>query len=129
VPISLDTVHLAIHVLLYAKQRLHPITALIFCLCFLSLWISYGLLSWMANMCAEKLWPHTWDVLFWIRQVVSYVLTLLYFVYFVYSCNATHRWRIRKKNGMDAQELATLARHEEERKRGLEASSGQHAKA
>jgi hypothetical protein len=123
VPISLDTVHLAIHILLYAKQKLHPITALVLSFCFCGLWAIFGLFSYMANMCAEQRFPDTWETLFWIRQAVSYVLAMFYFAYFVYSCKATHRWRIRKKNGTGSQELATVARHEVERKRDLEASS------
>ncbi|KAK2776026.1 hypothetical protein FQN52_006947 [Onygenales sp. PD_12] len=103
--VAADTVHLPMHLYLFATNRLHPVAALILNLLMMGIWVTVAVLSPMADMCAEITRPKPWDALWWTHSVLSWFLSILYIVYFGYACAITHAWRKAKKGAVAEIEL------------------------
>ncbi|EFR02589.1 hypothetical protein MGYG_05586 [Nannizzia gypsea CBS 118893] len=97
IPIAIETFHVPIQLWLYTRDLLHPIAALVLSFCFMGLWVSFSTLAPLIDACVERTFPDAWYGLFWTRQVTGYLITLLYLVYFGFSCAAVHQWRRDKK--------------------------------
>lgn len=92
-PIALETIHLPIHIYLYASNKLHPATALVLSIILAANWVVLTFFASLSNYCAESLFPDAWEGLFWTRQAMGSLLALLYLAYVGYASAALHNWR------------------------------------
>ncbi|PGH17108.1 hypothetical protein AJ80_04983 [Polytolypa hystricis UAMH7299] len=97
--VVVETIHLPIHLYLFATNLMHPVASLVLSLHLMGLWVAMSVVNAMSNMCSEVRWPVAWAGLFWARQVVGYIIFFFYMAYIVYSCICVHHWRKAKKNG------------------------------
>jgi len=108
-PIVLETIHLPLHIYLFATDRLHPITALVLSIFLIANWITLSIYGILFNWCAERQFPVAWESLFWARQALGYLLAVIYLVYMGYAAAAVHHWRkVRKGRISSSSDLVPL---------------------
>lgn len=96
-PISIETVHFSIHVLLYHTGYLHVVAALVLSICMGCAWMQFGMWTILVEMCAETTFPSTWKLLSDLRIGMCFVMTVMWWIYMGFAAAEVHRWRKEKK--------------------------------
>ncbi|KAF2728477.1 hypothetical protein EJ04DRAFT_96641 [Polyplosphaeria fusca] len=94
-----DTIHLPIHHFLFVRGKMHPVAALVLCICLGSLWFVSAFFTLFGQLFGEYYEVNAYDDLMITCAVLQLCLGITYWVYMGLAAAAVHKWRGKKRDG------------------------------
>ncbi|KAJ9645198.1 hypothetical protein H2199_003203 [Coniosporium tulheliwenetii] len=102
--LTVETVHLPLHLWAYFRSRLHPVWALCLSIALIGGWLCQAIFAWAMDHIGGAYYTAVWNGLATFRAVLGFGVAIAYFVYMGFAAHAVKLWRKANKRRANERE-------------------------